>query len=110
VVGAPKLSFTYRGTVPDGVAPTRVFAQLVDDERKVVVGNQVTPIEVTLDGASHEAEIDLEVVAQRLEPGQTLTLQLIATTTAYATPRLGGEVTFEQIDIELPVAEDLTEG
>ena len=110
VVGAPKLSFTYRGTVPDGVPPTRVFAQLVDDERKVVVGNQVTPIEVTLDGASHEAEIDLEVIAQRLDPGQTLTLQLVATATAYATPRLGGEVTFEQITIELPVAEGLTEG
>jgi ABC-2 type transport system ATP-binding protein len=110
LVGTPKLSLTYRGTSPDGKPPTRVFAQLVDDDRDVVVGNQITPIEVTLDGETHRSEVDLEVIAQRLDPGQTLTLQLVATTTAYATPRLGGEIDFEQIAVELPVAEGLTEG
>jgi ABC-2 type transport system ATP-binding protein len=110
VVGPPKLSLTYRGTSPGGAPPTRVFAQLVDDERHVVVGNQITPIEVTLDGETHSTEVDLEVIAQRLDPGQTLTLQLVATSTAYAPPRLGGEITFERIGVELPVAEGLSEG
>ena len=46
VVGAPQLSFTYSGT---GQA-THVYAQLVDDSTGMVLGNQVTPISVTLDG------------------------------------------------------------
>jgi len=44
VVGAPKLSLTYSGTVPTGDRPTRVFAQLVDPGTGIVVNNQITPI------------------------------------------------------------------
>jgi ABC-2 type transport system ATP-binding protein len=97
------LSIAYSGTSPDGEQPTRVFAQLVDDERQVVVGNQITPIEVVLDGEPRTVEVDLEVIAQHLEVGQDLTLQLVATTSAYATPRLGGEITFDEIGLSIPV-------
>ncbi len=110
VVGAPKLTFTYSGQSPAGEKPNRVFAQLVDDERGVVVGNQITPVEVTLDGDTHTAEVDLEIVAQHLEAGATLRLQLVATTVAYAVPQLGGSITFESIEITLPTATGLTEG
>lgn len=112
VVGAPELTIAYSGTVDDGPEPTRVFAQLVDDATGVVLGTQITPIEVVLDGESHEATVDLEVVAHRVRPGQTLTLQLVATTPAYATPRLGGQVAFDRIEVALPVAADgaLAEG
>lgn len=110
VVGAPKLTITYHGTSPAGPKPNRVFAQLVDDERKVVIGNQITPIQVTLDGKPHTATVDLEVVAQYLKPGQTVTLQLVATTVAYAVPRLGGEITFEAITITLPTSAALKQG
>lgn len=110
VLGAPKLQLTYRGTSPAGERPTRVFAQLVDDERGVVVGNQVTPIEVELDGATHTVEVDLEVVAQRLRAGDALTLQIVATTSAYAVPRLGGEVAFEHIELTLPTVVGLRAG
>lgn len=103
IVSAPKLTITYSGTTPDGAKPVRIFAQLVDNQRKVVVDNQITPIPLELDGSSHTATIDLEVVAQRVAPGQTLTLQLVATTVAYATGRLGGEVTFEAIKVTIPV-------
>lgn len=109
-LGAPVLRFTYAGTVPPGERPTRVFAQIVDPGSGTVVGNQVTPIPVTLDGAEHEAEADLEIVAHRLVEGARLELQLVATTTAYATPRLGGEITFRSIEIGLPVVEGLTGG
>ena len=102
-LGAPTLSIAYSGTSPAGDQPTRVFAQLVDDERQVVVGNQITPVEVVLDGKAHTVEVDLEVIAQHLEVGQDLTLQLVATTSAYATPRLGGEITFDEIGLSVPV-------
>ena len=102
-LGAPTLSLAYTGTSPAGDQPTRVFAQLVDDDRQVVVGNQITPIEVVLDGKPHTVEIDLEVIAQHLEAGKGLTLQLVATTSAYATPRLGGTITFDEIGLSIPV-------
>lgn len=110
VVGAPKLTFTYSGQSAAGAKPNRVFAQLVDDDYGVVVGNQITPVEVTLDGGTHTAEVDLEIVAQLLEPGATLRLQLVATTVAYAVPQLGGSIDFESIEISLPTATGFTKG
>ena len=103
IVGAPTLQLTYSGTVADGERPMRVFAQLVDDATGVVLGNQITPIEVILDGAEHTTEIPLETVAHRMVSGTTITLQLVATTVAYAQPRLGGNVNFSAINISLPV-------
>jgi ABC-2 type transport system ATP-binding protein len=107
-VGAPTLTITYSGTVAAGDRPTRVFAQLVDDATGVVVGNQITPIAVRLDGRPHTLSVPLEMISQRLAKGATLTLQLVATTTAYAVPRLGGTVDFSRIRISLPVVRGLT--
>ncbi len=103
VVGAPMLSLTYSGTVPAGDRPTAVFAQLVDDTTGMVVGNQITPIPLVLDGTEHTLDIPLETVAHLLQPGSSLTLQLVATTVAYAQPQLGGSVVFSNISITLPV-------
>ena len=102
IVGAPRLTLTYQGTVAAGDRPERVFAQLVDTTTGVVLGNQITPIEITLDGRSHTTEVDLEVVAHHLAAGGSVTLQVVATTVAYAQPRLGGTVDFTKIAIELP--------
>jgi ABC-2 type transport system ATP-binding protein len=102
-VGAPRLSLTYSGTTPEGERPTRVFAQLVDDRKDVVVGNQITPIAVQLDGRRHTVSLPLEMIGQQLAAGDTLTLQLVATTTAYAPPRLGGRIEFTKIRVALPV-------
>ena len=57
VVGAPTLELTYTGTVPAGERPTAVFAQLVDDATGLVLGNQVTPVPLVLDGAEHTATV-----------------------------------------------------
>ena len=86
-----------------GVRPTRVFAQLVDDSTGLVIGSQVTPVAVTLDGHLHSTKVSLETICQSVSPKQRVTLQLVATTTAFATPRLGGSVTFTSIGISLPV-------
>ena len=107
VVGAPQLQLSYHGTTPAGVKPTRVFAQLVDPTTGVVVGNQITPIKVTLDGKPHTVSVPLEVIAFTARAGSRLTLQLVATTTAYAQPRLGGTIEFTGIDVSLPTAADL---
>jgi ABC-2 type transport system ATP-binding protein len=108
LVGAPLLSMTYSGTVADGPGPTRVFAQLVDDTTGLVLGNQITPIAITLDGSSHTVDVPLEMIAFTAHPGTSITLQLVATTVAYAKPRVGGSIDFESITIDLPVAEGVT--
>ncbi len=110
VVGAPTLTLSYHGASPAGARPTRAFAQIVDDATGIVLGNQVTPIAVELDGANHQLEVPLEVVAFAAKPGAALTLQIVATTVAYTLPRLGGTITFDQIAISLPTATGLTPG
>jgi ABC-2 type transport system ATP-binding protein len=104
IVGGPALELSYTGTTPPGPHPTRVFAQLVDDSTGIVVGNQITPIQVTLDGKPHRTSVSLEDVAFTARAGGHLTLQLVATTVAYAQPRLGGSIHFDTIGISLPVA------
>ena len=104
LVGAPTLTISYTGTTPTNDRPTRVFAQLVDDTTNVVLGNQITPFEVILDGTSHTTEVPLEMIAFTAKVGSSLTLQLVATTVAYAQPQLGGSIDFSAITIKLPVS------
>ncbi|CAB4879279.1 unannotated protein [freshwater metagenome] len=108
IVGAPELTITYSGTTPDGQRPTRVFAQLVDDATGIVLGNQITPIAVTLDGQPHTVTVPLEMVAFTFRPDTSLTLQIVATTVAYAQPRLGGSVTLTSVSVKLPTATGVT--
>lgn len=107
VLGAPVLELTYSGTAPAGERPTRVFAQLIDEESGLVIGNQITPIPVELDGEEHELRIALEPIAHRLGPDAAITLQLTPTTVAYAAPRLGGDITFDRVELALPVVTGL---
>ncbi len=93
IVGAPRLVLTYSGSAAPGTRPTRVFAQLVDRKTGLVLGNQVTPVPVTLDGRRHTTTVPLEIVAFTAEPSSDVELQLVATTRdlrAAAARRLGG--------------------
>jgi ABC-2 type transport system ATP-binding protein len=107
VIGAPQVQLTYDGTSPPGPRPTRVFAQLVDQSTGLVLGNQITPIQVTLDGRSHTTTVPLEMVVFAGRPGARLELQLVATTVAYSQPRLGGSVEFSAIHLSLPTSATL---
>ncbi len=104
VVGAPQLTLSYRGT---GIA-RHVYAQLVDDSTGMVLGSQVTPIPVTLDGQTHSISIPLEPVAHALKPGQTVTVQLVASSTTYATATAFGSLRVTDMLLSLPTADPTT--
>ena len=108
VVGAPMVTLHYSGSSPPGARPTRVFAQVVDPKTGLVVGNQITPVPLTLDGSRHSITLPLEIVAFAARSGSALELQLTPTTVAYAPGRLGGTVSFSSIAITLPTATGLT--
>ena len=52
--------------------------------------------------------VPLETVVFTAKPGADLTLQIVATTTAYAEPRLGGTVTFASVQVDLPTVTGVT--
>lgn len=82
-----------------------MFAQLVDDTTGLVLGNQITPVPVVLDGKPHTLSIPLELVSYLFsENDDSVTLQITPTTVAYAQPRLGGQIDFSRIGIVLPTA------
>jgi ABC-2 type transport system ATP-binding protein len=101
VVGAPQLTLTYSGT---GQA-THVYAQLVDDNTGLVLGNQVTPIPVTLDGQTHTISEPLQMVAETLSPGQSVTLQLVASAADYETITSLGQLKVSSMSLSLPTAD-----
>jgi ABC-2 type transport system ATP-binding protein len=87
---------------------TAALAWLVDPGTGLVLGNQITPIAMTFDGAPHSVDVPLEMIAHDFAAGSSLTLQLVATTAAYLQPRLGCGVNFSTISISLPVVTSAT--
>ncbi|MBO0678149.1 peptidase S15 [Mycolicibacterium sp. S2-37] len=81
LVGAPQLTLTYSGF---GTARS-VFAQLVDDQTGRVLGNLVSPIPVVLDGRERTVSVPMENIAYTMNPGATLTLQIVGSSTVYET-------------------------
>ena len=49
----------------------------------------------------------LESIGYTAKAGGSLELQLVATTVAYVTPRLGGTITFAHVRVELPTVKGL---
>jgi ABC-2 type transport system ATP-binding protein len=101
LVGAPKLTLTYsgKGTPAKGV---KVFAQLIDVKRKLVVGNQVTPIPVTLDGKKHTVTRDLDPIAAAAVKGTTYQLQIISSSKVWAPQRTAGTLDVTRAKLVLP--------
>ena len=71
-----------------------------------MLGNIVTPIPVTLDGQAHTVTVPLEQVAHTLRPGETVTLQLVASAGIYATiiPSLGA-LNVSSMQLALPTTQ-----
>ena len=106
VLGAPKLSLTYTGTGTSTAPRDHVYAQIVDTKRGLVVGNQATPIPITLDGAEHTIERPLEPLAAAAVADSRYQLQLIAYTGVYGPQRAVGAIDFSRIRVELPTVRD----
>jgi ABC-2 type transport system ATP-binding protein len=106
IVGAPSLSFTYSG---QGTSRA-VFARIVDTGTGTVLGNIVTPIPVTLDGAEHTVSLPLaDVVYTSQAPGgMSVTLQITSSATAFANPS-SGAIAISDITISLPTRSMLTQ-
>ncbi|HEX2283913.1 MAG TPA: X-Pro dipeptidyl-peptidase, partial [Mycobacterium sp.] len=100
-VGAPELTLTYSGTG----GSRHVYAQLVDDTTGLVLGNLVTPVPVTLDGQEHTVTVSLEMVAHTLRPGETVTLQLVASAVPYQTIWSSGQLNVSSMQLALPTAD-----
>jgi ABC-2 type transport system ATP-binding protein len=101
VLGAPRLSFDYKGTAPS--ADARVLAQILDRRTHKVLGNQIMPIRVTLDGASHSVKLPLEIVAATATHGSSFALQLVAQSALYNAHPAGGSITFSNVRVSFPV-------
>jgi ABC-2 type transport system ATP-binding protein len=81
-----------------------VFAQIVDRERNLVLGNQATPIPLTLDGRPHTVSRALEGVAASVGPDSDYALQLTGGTMLYGPTRNAGTIDVAKVRIELPTA------
>ncbi|MCW2983474.1 MAG: hypothetical protein JWR63_1044 [Conexibacter sp.] len=101
LVGAPKLTLTYAGQgTPRRNA--KVFAQLVDLKRDIVVGNQVTPIPLTLDGRRHTVTRELTPIAAAAVKGTRYTLQVISSSKVWAPQRGTGTIAVSRAKLVLP--------
>ncbi|MGB3356390.1 MAG: CocE/NonD family hydrolase [Mycobacterium sp.] len=106
IVGAPELTFSY-----SGLGTSRhIYAQLVDEDSGLVLGNLVTPIPVTLDGRTHTVTIAMEQIAYTMEPGDRLTLQLVGSATPYFNLFQVGFINVDGINIVLPTVAGATLG
>jgi ABC-2 type transport system ATP-binding protein len=108
LVGEPTVRLTYHGTaVP---AQTFVYAQIVDEDAGRVVGHQVTPIPVTLDGRPHSVSRSLEMIAARGQSRSSYRLQVTAGTPVYAPQRAIGGVVLDRVEASLPLVDPTRSG
>jgi len=106
VVGAPTLSFSYRGL---GTSRA-VFAQIVEGPSAEypggrVIGSIVTAVPVTLDGRLRTVDIDLQQISYTRYPGALsppLTLQIASYATQYANPSFG-VIDITDIVLSMPI-------
>ena len=98
MVGAPELSFTY-----SGLGTSRhIYAQLVDDQTNLVLGNIITAVPVDLDGGTHEVTMDLQSIAYTMTLSDSLTLQIVGATSVYADATQWGFINVSNVEIALP--------
>lgn len=102
ILGHPRVRFSYTGTAAP--VATHLYAQIVDLDTERVVGGQVTPIPVTLDGLPHTVEPNLESIATHLNPGARYRLQILPGSLVFGPQRSTGTVQLTSITATLPIA------
>ncbi|MGE2736134.1 S15 peptidase family protein [Mycolicibacterium vaccae] len=98
LLGAPSLTVTYSGK---GSA-RHVYAQIVDNRTGLVLGNHVTPIPVELDGQTRTVTVSMEQIAHTLNPGQSVTVQLMTSAFPFWNLYSWGGITVENMSVRLP--------
>jgi len=106
LVGPPRVAITYSGTATP--AKTHLYAQVVDSRANRVLGNQVTPIPVVLDGQQHTVERTLEPIAVHATPASRYRLQVASGTTLYGLQRSTGVASLQRVEVALPVREPIS--
>ena len=101
LVGAPRLTLSYAGKGAPAKG-AKVFAQLVDVKRRIVVGNQVTPIPLVLDGKRHVVTRDLTPIAAAAAKGARYTLQIVSSSKVWAPQRGTGTIRVSRVKLVLP--------
>jgi hypothetical protein len=100
LVGEPTLTITYSGTASQPDA--RVYAQIIHDQTSRPLGNEITPVPVTLDGKTHTASFSLEAVAADAGGADTYTLQITDGSSMYFAAREAGAITFSKASVSIP--------
>jgi ABC-2 type transport system ATP-binding protein len=98
IVGAPQLSFTYRGLGTSSA----VYAQFVDDATGQIVGNNVTAVPVILDGRERTASVPLNDIAYTVGTGDSLTLQITDWSSIFFNAGIG-VVDISDVQVDLPL-------
>lgn len=99
IVGSPTVTFTYSG-LGNG---RDIYAQIVDDQTGLVLGNLVTPIPVILNGQTHTVTVSLNDIAYTAAvTGGLLTLQLVGSATQYQNFSSVGAINVSNVSISLP--------
>jgi ABC-2 type transport system ATP-binding protein len=104
VVGAPAVTFSYSGRGSSNA----LFAQLVVTDangKQSVVGDEVAPIPVTLDGREHSITVPFDIanVAYTIQPGDKLSLQLTSSALVFANISAFGKVKVSNIGVTVPI-------
>jgi ABC-2 type transport system ATP-binding protein len=100
MLGEPTLTIDYSGTATN--SDGRLYAQILSNANGLVLGNQVTPLPVNLDGHAHTLTIGLEAVAADVTPGSTYTLQITDGSSVYFAARAAGAVNLSKIAVSVP--------
>ena len=100
IAGAPALRLRYRGRA--STSDVRVFAQIVDVRRGLVVGNQVTPIPLRLDGRRRQVGRPLHPIAVSGRRGGRYVLQIVSASKVWQAQRASGSFRASRITLTLP--------
>lgn len=99
IAGEPQLRVSYSGTGTGDF----VYAQIVNPATGFVLGNQITPVPVTLDGQPHTVSVPLEPIAHTLNPGERITVQLFSWSASHAASWSLGSLNVTDMRLSLPM-------
>ena len=101
LLGAPSLELDY--TAHGTTDAAHVYAQVVDVDRDIVVGGQVTPIPLDVVSQPRTLTLSLEPLAYTLTPSSHLQLELIPASNVYGNQRDSGSVELTRVELTLPL-------